>query len=236
MALGAGRISAAGRGVKYAPAVTEAVLPIFPLSNVVLFPESAVPLHIFEPRYRQMTRDALEGERRIGMVTVLPEHVDEMAGDPPVFEVGCAGFIADHRQLADGRHQFVLRATHRFRILRELPPDGERLYRLAETEPLPETVGTLERAESLRADVTQQLSALSELTSAEGSAALNLAQVEALELAAFANGVSQALSLQSREKQSLLEAMSLEQRLERLNSAFAFHLAAAGTGPGETLH
>ena len=61
------------------------LLPIFPLSNVVLFPRVKTPLHLFEPRYRQLARDVLQGDRRVGMVVVRPEHIDEMPGDPPIF-------------------------------------------------------------------------------------------------------------------------------------------------------
>ena len=60
-------------------------IPIFPLHSVVLFPTQTVPLYIFEPRYRQMIADALEGVRRIGMVAVRPDHFAELAGDPPIF-------------------------------------------------------------------------------------------------------------------------------------------------------
>ena len=66
-------------------------IPIFPLQQVVLFPRVRCPLHIFEPRYRQLTEAALAGDRRIGMVAVRPEHANAMAGDPPVFGVGCEG-------------------------------------------------------------------------------------------------------------------------------------------------
>ncbi len=59
-------------------------IPIFPLSNVVLFPQIQTPLHLLELRYRQMADRALAGERQIGMVAVPPEHVDEMGGDPPL--------------------------------------------------------------------------------------------------------------------------------------------------------
>ena len=68
----------------------DAALPIFPLSNVVLFPAIQTPLHIFEARYRQMVEHALAGDRRIGMVTVEPERVLDMSGDPPVFAIGSA--------------------------------------------------------------------------------------------------------------------------------------------------
>ena len=66
------------------------------------------------------------------MVTVLPEQ--GTGGDPPIFPVGCAGFIAAHQKLADGRYDLVLQGTRRFRILEEEPPDGERLYRVASVE------------------------------------------------------------------------------------------------------
>ena len=68
-------------------------IPLFPLSNVVLFPGARVPLHIFEPRYRQMLQAALEGDRLLGMVAVRPGHQEQMQGNPPVQPLGCAGFI-----------------------------------------------------------------------------------------------------------------------------------------------
>ena len=82
-------------------------IPIFPLSNVVLFPQIHCPLHIFEPRYRQMTQAALDGDRRIGMVAVRPDAVSEIRGDPPVFHVGCVGTIVEHQQLDDGRFNLL---------------------------------------------------------------------------------------------------------------------------------
>ena len=111
-------------------------LPLFPLSSVVLFPGVQTPLHIFEPRYRQMTEHALAGSRRIGMVAVRPEAVEAMAGNPPVFGVGCEGRITDAKRLPDGRFNILLLGTQRFRILRESPPVAERLYRVAEIERL----------------------------------------------------------------------------------------------------
>ena len=71
------------------------LIPIFPLENVVLFPRVQVPLHIFEPRYRQMARAALDGDQRIGMVVVRPENTGEMQHSPEVFPIGCVGEIHD---------------------------------------------------------------------------------------------------------------------------------------------
>lgn len=213
-------------------------IPLFPLENVVLLPEVVVPLHVFEPRYRQLTAAALAGDRRIGMVAVRPEHAHAMAGDPPLYEIGCAGFVSEHRRLPDGRYHLLLQGTHRFRILGELPRDGERLYRIAEAELLPEAAGDAARASALRDQVIELLVRLSERTLEPGQA-IDVAKLRLLELARFANAVSQSVNLPTREKQSLLEAASSEERLERLASALDFHLAwlARPDAEGsETLH
>ncbi|HEY8492570.1 MAG TPA: LON peptidase substrate-binding domain-containing protein, partial [Myxococcota bacterium] len=99
----------------------EETIPLFPLPNVVLFPGARVPLHVFEPRYRQMTAHALAGERRIGIVAIRPEHLSEIMGDPPLFSVGCAGLVEQATRRDDGRYDIILRGTERFRILGELP-------------------------------------------------------------------------------------------------------------------
>lgn len=95
-------------------------IPLFPLSNVVLFPDVYLPLHIFEDRYRAMTRAALDGTKLIGM-TVLREsgqHDDD--GAPPVYATGCAGAIVHHEALEDGRFNIVLQGVARFEIASEV--------------------------------------------------------------------------------------------------------------------
>jgi Lon protease-like protein len=213
-------------------------IPLFPLENVVLLPEGTVPLHIFEPRYRQMMEDALAGDRRIGMIAVRPEHAHEMAGDPLLYAVGCAGFVTEHQRLADGRFHLLLRATHRFRVARELPRDGARLYRLAEIEPLDESPGDPDSALRARDRVVELLDQLAErlLGAERGADAL---QLRALGLAQFAAGVAQAVALPTREKQALLEADTIQARLERLAGALDFHLALLGrtlADEPETVH
>jgi Lon protease-like protein len=73
------------------------IIPIFPLPNVVLFPSVFLPLHIFEPRYRAMVRDALGGDRIIGMALLRPGWDAHYEGSPAVYEVGCAGLITAER-------------------------------------------------------------------------------------------------------------------------------------------
>ena len=95
------------------------LLPIFPLPNVVLFPNVFLPLHIFEPRYREMVADALKSDRLIGMVLLRPGWQGDYEGRPAVYPIGCSGVITHVDQLADGRYNIVLRGVQRFRILEE---------------------------------------------------------------------------------------------------------------------
>ena len=119
-------------------------IPVFPLPNVVLFPNVFLPLHIFEPRYLEMVADALEGDRLIGMVLLRPGWEGEYEGRPPVYPIGCAGVITHHDRLPDGRYNIVLRGIEKFRIVEE---DDSRLYRLAAIEGLIEELGEPDRAE-----------------------------------------------------------------------------------------
>src|SRR5919106_4107358 len=103
-------------------------IPIFPLPNVVLFPQVFLPLHIFEPRYREMIADALGGDRIIGMVLLRPGWEGDYDGRPPVYPIGCAGVITHAEPLPDGRYNTVLRGIEKFQIMGE---DASKAYRLA---------------------------------------------------------------------------------------------------------
>src|SRR5262245_187582 len=97
-------------------------LPIFPLPNVALFPGAALPLHVFEPRYRELVRDALAGKKAMGIARLKPGFESNYEGRPAVFDVCGAGIIDGHRELADGRYDIVVRGVARVRILNEHPP------------------------------------------------------------------------------------------------------------------
>ena len=116
-------------------------IPIFPLPNVVLFPSALLPLHIFEPRYRAMVADALDGERLIGMVMLRPgweAHYDQA---PDVYPVGCAGFITHADRLPDGRFNIMLSGLEKFRIIDERSArQGADRYRVALVESIAEAV------------------------------------------------------------------------------------------------
>src|SRR5205814_5739083 len=112
-------------------------IPLFPLPNVVLFPNVFLPLHIFEPRYREMVADALTGDRIIGMALLRAGYESDYEGRPPVYDIGCAGVITHSQLLADGRYDIVLRGLHRFRITSE---DNSRSYRIGEVQALPDVI------------------------------------------------------------------------------------------------
>jgi Lon protease-like protein len=113
--------------------VSERRLPLFPLPGVVLLPGTLLPLHIFEPRYREMVARALGGDRMIGMALLKPGW--ETAAEPPsIHPIGGAGEIVESEDLPDGRYNILLEGRFRYRILEESPPSP---YRTARVEELP---------------------------------------------------------------------------------------------------
>src|SRR5947207_4199041 len=113
------------------------LLPLFPLPNVVLFPNVFLPLHVFEPRYREMVADAIAGDRMIGMVLLQPGWEHDYEGRPPVYPIGSSGVITHFERLTDGRYNIMLRGLERFRILEE---DNSRVYRRATVQRLADQV------------------------------------------------------------------------------------------------
>ena len=95
------------------------ILPVFPLAGVLLLPRGRLPLNIFEPRYLAMTRDAIAGDRLIGMVQPSDPNQSPM-GNPPIYPVGCAGRITSFSETDDGRYLITLTGISRFRIREEL--------------------------------------------------------------------------------------------------------------------
>jgi len=173
-------------------------IPIFPLPNVVLFPNVFLPLHIFEPRYRAMVADALEGDRIIGMVLLQPGYEANYEGRPPVFAIGCAGVITHSEPLEDGKYDIVLRGLERFRILSE---DDDRAYRRAHIDLLPESIPEGHRAELRRH--RQRLEAL--LAAALERSGSEPRFPPAVADEDLVNALAQYLELEPLERQALLE-------------------------------
>lgn len=122
------------------------VAPLFPLADVWLFPGEILPLHVFEPRYRQMVEDLLDGPGRIVMGTVLAGHEHEMLGAPPVYPIAGLGDIGRHDRLDDGRFKILLVGLGRVRV-EEVPTDTP--YRKVQVTPLQE-IDTQPTDEELR--------------------------------------------------------------------------------------
>jgi Lon protease-like protein len=205
-------------------------IALFPLSNVVLFPRVRAPLHIFEPRYRQMVEHALASDRRIGMATVHPDHVAQMSGDPVLYPIGCAGSISQAQRLPDGRFHLVLDGTWRFRILEEPPRPPQRLYRVARIERLPDPYdpSQRERVAELRARILGLVRRLLALSDRERSRDFTPDLFDGMDDETFVNTLAQALALAAPEKQGLLEAPGIPERCDRLEGLLAFRLAEMG--------
>lgn len=104
------------------------VVPLFPLPNVVLYPRSVLPLHIFEERYKTMTRDALAGSRQIAMALLRPGWEKCYYGRPAIEPVVCVGRILSHEELPDGRFNFLLQGMTRARVVQERPAAADPPY------------------------------------------------------------------------------------------------------------
>ena len=210
-------------------------LPIFPLENVVLFPGVQVPLHIFEPRYRQMARSALSGPQRIGMVTLNGSQRDEY-GQPVVFPVGCEGAITHSESLPDGRFNLVLSGLQRFRIAEEFPSYETRLYHAALTTALPENLPTTPREQEqlaqCRVVVMKHLEELCRNLSTEIADEISSEFLDRFDDPSFVNTLCQAIDFAPSEKQALLECDALLARTEQLEGLLAFRLAELRSGPG----
>jgi hypothetical protein len=222
--------------------ISSELIPLFPLSNVVLFPHVHCPLHIFEPRYQQMITAALGGARRVGMVAVRPEYQAEMGGDPPLFTIGCIGTVQQSRRREDGRHDIVLFGAARFRIVEEIPRDPERLYRLARVELLTERFD--ERREGIplqgmRADAIDLLTQLLRFVAPDSAREIDPRSFSGVDDTAFVSALCQMLDLPAAEKQGLLEAEGPMARCERLVAILHFRLAellGGMPGPSGALH
>ena len=184
-------------------------IPLFPLPNVVLFPNVLLPLHIFEPRYRDMMADALRGDRIIGMVLLRPGYETQYEGRPPIYEVGCAGVITHSQPLADGRYDIVLRGIEKFRVTSE---DHGRSYRVGQVEAIPEAIPREEteplRQQRLRLEAV--LAAAIERVRAEPKFPPSVPDED------LVNALAQYLDLEILEHQALLECRGVLARCRSL--------------------
>ncbi len=105
------------------------IIPVFPLSGVLMLPGGNLPLHMFEPRYREMVRDSIAMTRLIGMIQPRETDRESPIGEPDLYNIGCVGKITSFRETDDGRYYLTLRGICRFDYVEEVPND--KLYRTA---------------------------------------------------------------------------------------------------------
>jgi Lon protease-like protein len=205
-------------------------IPIFPLPNVVLFPNVFLPLHIFEPRYREMVTDALAGDRIIGMVLLQPGYEAHYEGRPAIYPIGCAGVITHSEPLPDGRFNIVLRGLEKFRVAGE---ERSRRYRLAHVDALPEQVAEHDRAELRRQ--RQKLEAL--LAAAIERTGSDPKFPPAVPDEDLVNALAQYLQLEPLERQALLEREGCLERCRGLIELLEMQsIYKATTWKGRSVH
>ncbi len=200
-------------------------LMIFPLPGAVLLPHSEVPLHIFEPRYRKMTRDCHAGPGVLALAQLAPSP-SPMPGAPRVLPVVGVGILERVEPLADGRFNILLKGVLRARIREELPSSEP--YRVVMAEPLLDDPAECAQQEVQRAadDLRRLLLALSTVRPDADGEALSIAAraQDAGELADLAAG---ALLESPQERQGVLEALRLTRRLQLVSASAATQLARA---------
>jgi Lon protease-like protein len=197
-------------------------VPLFPLPGAILFPRSQLPLHIFEPRYREMVRDAIEGPGRIAMIQ--PHRLDD-DNQAPLYAVGCVGELVGVEELEDGRFNIVLLGSNRFRMLRESELDTP--YRCAEVDieafddSEPPALGMIQRAE-----VEREARRLGDAM----GLAVDWPAVARLDDEMLVNAIAQVAPFDVGAKQALLEQPTLDGRADLLVQLMQFHRMAVTGG------
>jgi len=200
------------------------LVPLFPLPNAVLFPGVPLPLHVFEPRYRSMVRDADRSEERlIGMVLLRGEWRREYYGTPEIYPIGCAGRMVSVEPLADGRYNILLHGVREFTIVREQRSsayrEAEIVWRQAPDAGLPSEMRTRIHALMHRF-----------LEEREPKLVSRLLNDRSLSDELLINFLCYALDFSPMEKQALLEAPGLVERGTRLCDVVQFALEARARG------
>ncbi len=218
------------------PPASDDTLAVFPLPGVLLLPEVQMPLHVFEPRYRNLVHDALEGTGEIGIIqpreSPPPPTADDVVADsalaeqPSLYDVGCVGLLEQHEHLDDGRYLILLRGERRFRSVQEL--DLEEGYRrlvvtydefddAAEDDPVApgKAIALLESVQSVveRANAT-----------------LDVKRLRNLSPRCMVHTLAMGLPFSPAEKHALLESPTAATRLEAISALLEMGLDVRGKG------
>ena len=181
-------------------------IPVFPLSNFIIFPETTVPLNIFEPRYLNMIDDVMKGNRIIGMIQ--PKKSNQKK--PILYNIGCAGKITSFNETEDGRYLIILRGISRFKIIKEL--ENKKLYRQCNVDFKEFSYDLKEKNEEIKfSDLELIFKNLKSLFIKQGYI-INWKELEKQNLNQAISILSMASPFSLEEKQVLLETISLNER------------------------
>ena len=203
-------------------------VPVFPLTGALLLPRGALPLNIFEPRYRAMVEDAIKGKRVIGMVQ--PRAHDAETREPPVYDIGCAGRLTAFQELEDGRYIITLTGIRRFRIVEEMARTTPyRLFRVDYTDFMQD----FEPQEATSADRDYFLKLIRQYVDIQGFA-VDWDVIENTDTETLIHASSTLAPWAPNEKQLLLEAPDVDSRYQTLIALYEMAIAQA-RGAGGSL-
>ena len=188
-----------------------AEVPIFPLSNFIIFPDTTVPLNIFEPRYIQMIDESMKSHRLIGMIQ--PKKTGTI-NKPDIYSIGCAGKITSFNETEDGRYLIVLSGVSRFKVLSEI--NTNKLYRICNVDFEMFKKDLDKQTEELKfKDLELIFKNLKSLFNKQGYI-INWKDLEKQSFDQTINTLSMASPFSLEEKQILLEAPNIQDRKEKL--------------------
>ncbi len=195
--------------VQFDPSDFSGRVPLFPLPNAVLFPHGLLPLHIFEERYREMTRAALAGERLIAMALLKPGWEEQYLANPPIHEIVGVGKVVQDSKLKDGKYNLLLFGVARARVVEVL---SDQPYRTARVELLPERPAGAKKYERKRKLLLTFLTQVLDELLKQGAAR----PPTDMPLGALCDLLASMISLETPTKQSLLEELDVAARCDRL--------------------
>ena len=186
-------------------------IPIFPLSNFIIFPKTTVPLNIFEPRYIQMIDDSMKSNRYIGMIQ--PKKTGDLK-KPDLHKIGCVGKITSFNETEDGRYLIVLNGICRYENISEI--NSNKLYRECEVNFEKFSSDLIEKREQVKfSDLKQIFNDLKKLFEQQGYQ-INWKDLEKQSVEQTINTLSMASPFTLEEKQILLETKNLVDRKKKL--------------------
>jgi Lon protease-like protein len=195
------------------------VIPLFPLPNLVFFPRTYVPLHIFEPRYLKMVQAVAASHRMVGMVLLKEGWETDYEGAPAIFAMGCVGRMMNVQRLSDGRLNILLQGLRRFEVQHEVGAESYRQGRIVLKDLFqPDAALPTE----IRREIVKVVAGL--IRNREDEMALSAMLKQSIHDDVLVQNLSFALDFTSLEKQFLLESDSLIQQGRRLLDLLHFKL------------